>query len=65
MGKATPSGIPAEVPVPDVNPELTPERPELTPEHPEVPYVRPHTDPDLPEKPGPPLNDPENPHGKY
>jgi hypothetical protein len=112
MGNATHSGTPAEIPVPDVNPELMPDQsggpgyqpeiepdrvpspaspqsPGTEPEHPirpgrpnrpddptkpdhptkphspEAPHIRPDIDPDMPEKPGPPLNDPENPHGKY
>jgi hypothetical protein len=106
MGKATHSATPAEIPVPDINPELTPYQsgglgyhPEIEPDqapspaspqapgtepdhpiqpgrpirpghptqpdHPDSPHIRPDIDPDIPEKPGPPLNDPENPHGKY
>jgi hypothetical protein len=35
----------------------------MPPGHPDLPQIDPDIDPDLPEKPGPPLNDPENPHG--
>jgi hypothetical protein len=35
----------------------------MPPSHPDSPHIDPDIDPDQPEKPGPPLNDPENPHG--
>ncbi|HEY4206247.1 MAG TPA: methyltransferase domain-containing protein, partial [Puia sp.] len=35
----------------------------VPPGHPESPAVKPEIDPDIPEKPGPPLSDPDAPHG--
>ncbi len=72
MGKST--RPPAEVPVPDSTPELSPDIPEspivnppsqprTDPEHTPSPEITPDTDPDLPQKPGPPLTDPETPRG--
>ena len=43
----------------------TPDQPDIPflPKHPEEPGINPDIDPDLPEKPGPPLSDPDAPHG--
>jgi len=45
---------PAQPPGPKGPPEPAP---------PETPHVKPDFDPDIPEHPGPPLSDPESPHG--
>jgi hypothetical protein len=66
MPPYTPGEFPTGTP-----PELTPDlpgspayRPEVTPDKPKTPpSVHPDIDPDLPEKPGPPLSDPESPRG--
>jgi hypothetical protein len=55
---------------PRYQPEIEPDpaslqSPGTEPGHPDAPHIRPDIDPDIPEKPGPPLYDPENPHGKY
>jgi hypothetical protein len=74
MGKSTHSGAPAQTPGPGTSPRRPPSAPEtpkvlplpqkpIVPNHPETPAVNPDIDPDLPEKPGPPLSDPEAPRG--
>jgi hypothetical protein len=41
-----------------------PDAPSTAPDRPKTPpTIHPDIDPDLPEKPGPPLSDPESPHG--
>jgi hypothetical protein len=46
-------------------PPVKPEQPEnpgwVPPSHPDLPPIKPEFDPDLPQQPGPPLMDPENP----
>jgi hypothetical protein len=51
----TPSRGPGHAPAP--------EKPGNSPDLPETPMVNPDHDPDLPDHPGPPLSDPESPHG--
>jgi hypothetical protein len=57
MGKSTRPESPAEIPIPDTNPELSPDVPEdpipvpppkhpIVPEHPDKPEVSPDNDPD-------------------
>jgi hypothetical protein len=73
MDKSTHPSSYAEIPKPG-NPERPGRKPEtpavppspkapIVPHHPETPAVNPDIDPDIPEKPGPPLSDPEAPHG--
>jgi len=59
-GPAQPPGKPATH-----GEDPPPPRPEppTVPDHPESPHIKPDFDPDLPESPGPPLSDPESPHG--
>jgi len=56
-----------EAPVPSPSPKkpITPPSPEkpVLPNHPEEPAIDPAIDPDIPQKPGPPLSDPDAPHG--
>jgi len=58
-GPETPDERPSQpLPPPSSPPSPTP------PDRPESPQINPDRDPDLPDKPGPPLSDPENPHGR-
>jgi len=61
-----PSPLPKQPPgtKPDKGePAHDPGTPYEPPVRPESPSVNPKVDPDMPEKPGPPLSDPESPHG--
>ncbi|HEX3935248.1 MAG TPA: hypothetical protein VHW43_11255 [Puia sp.] len=49
---------------PERAPTRAPESPTPPPDDlPETPKVNPDFDPDIPEHPGPPISDPESPHG--
>ena len=69
MAKSKPSYTPGEIPAgrPPESPNTipkTPDAPSTAPDRPETPpAIHPDLDPDLPEKPGPPLSDPESPRG--